>query len=40
MTPDSTIREFLLNPAMAGALSVPLDRFVLHSEIRREEQKH
>ena len=32
MTPDSSIREFLLDPAMAGTLSVALDRFVLHSK--------
>jgi hypothetical protein len=28
---DSSIREFLLDPALAGTLSVPLDQFVLHA---------
>jgi len=32
MPTDSTIREFLLDPALADTLSVPLDRFVLHAK--------
>lgn len=32
MSTDSSIRQHLLDPAMAGTLSVPLDRFVLHSK--------
>lgn len=32
MSLNSSIREFLLDPAIAGTLSVPLDRFVLHSK--------
>lgn len=32
MPTDTSIREFLLDPAMAGSLSVPLDRFVIHAK--------
>lgn len=32
MSLDSSIREFLLNPALAGTLSAPLDRFILHAK--------
>lgn len=31
MSTDSIIRDFLLDPAMAGTLSVPLDQFVIHT---------
>ena len=32
MPVDAAIREFLLDPALAGTLSAPLDRFVLHAK--------
>lgn len=32
MPTDTDIRKFLIDPALAGTLSVPLDRFILHAK--------